>query len=127
MKLIYVASPYAGDVKKNIEFAKKACRHVMNEGHAFFAPHLLYPQFLNDKNPAERQSGLNMGLAMLTRCDELWCYGGRISPGMLLEIQEASRIGIPIRRVMEQENVFVIGRVKNSAQVEVPTLAMGIS
>lgn len=127
MKLIYVASPYAGDVKKNIEFAKKACRHVMNEGHAFFAPHLLYPQFLNDKNPAERQAGLNMGLAILTRCDELWCYGGRISPGMLLEIQEASRIGIPIRRVMEQENVFVIGRVKNSAQVEVPTLAMGIS
>lgn len=127
MKLIYVASPYAGDVKKNIEFAKKACSHVMNEGHAFFAPHLLYPQFLNDENPDERKAGLNMGLAMLTRCDELWCYGDRISPGMLLEIQEASRIGIPIRRVMEQENVFVIGRVKNSVQVEAPTLAMGIS
>lgn len=36
MKLIYMASPYAGDIEKNTEFAKKACRHVMNEGHAFF-------------------------------------------------------------------------------------------
>ncbi len=36
MKLIYVASPYSGDIEKNIEFIKKACRHVMNEGHAFF-------------------------------------------------------------------------------------------
>ena len=43
MKIIYVASPYAGDTQKNTEFAKKACRHVMNEGHAFFVPHLLYP------------------------------------------------------------------------------------
>ena len=38
--------------------------HVMNEGHAFFAPHLLYPQLLDDSNPQERQAGLDMGLAM---------------------------------------------------------------
>jgi len=39
MNLIYVASPYAGDIERNTEFAKKACWFVMNEGHAFFAPH----------------------------------------------------------------------------------------
>ena len=48
MKLIYVASPYAGDIERNTEFAKNACRFVMNEGYAFFAPHLLYPQVLNE-------------------------------------------------------------------------------
>ena len=95
MKLIYVASPYAGDIEQNTAFARKACRHVMNEGHAFFAPHLLYPQLLEDSNPQERQLGLDMGLAMLPRCDELWCYGDRISHGMHLEIEEAVRIGIP--------------------------------
>lgn len=127
MKLIYMAaSPYAGDIEKNTEFAKRACRHVMNEGHAFFAPHLLYTQILNDANPRERQAGLAMGLAVLPHCDELWCYGERISHGMLLEIQEADRLGIPVRRVMEQEQDFVIGKVKTNVQAETPVLSMGM-
>lgn len=126
MKLIYMASPYAGDIEKNTEFAKRACRHVMNEGHAFFAPHLLYPQLLNDANPQERQTGLAMGLAVLPRCDELWCYGEHISHGMLLEIQEADRLGIPVRRVMEQEQGFVISSVKTHVKTEMPGLSMGM-
>ena len=124
MKLIYVASPYAGDIEQNTEFARKACRHVMNEGHAFFAPHLLYPQLLDDSNPQERQAGLDMGLAMLPRCDELWCYGDRISYGMHLEIEEAVRIGIPVRRVMEQENGLAIGTAKGTEPAEAPQQAM---
>ena len=124
MKLIYVASPYAGDIEQNTEFARKACRHVMSEGHAFFAPHLLYPQLLDDSKPQERQAGLDMGLAMLPRCDELWCYGDRISFGMHLEIEEAVRLGIPVRRVMEQETGFIIGSVKNTVPAEAPTQAM---
>lgn len=126
MKLIYMASPYAGDIEKNTKFAKRACRHVMNEGHAFFAPHLLYPQLLNDANPQERQAGLAMGLAVLPRCDELWCYGEHISHGMLLEIQEADRLGISVCRVMEQEQGFVIGNVKANVKTEMPSLSMGM-
>ena len=124
MKLIYVASPYAGDIEQNTEYARRACRHVMNEGHAFFAPHLLYPQLLDDSKPQERQIGLDMGLSMLPRCDELWCYGDRISHGMHLEIEEAVRIGIPVRRVMELENGFAISRAKNTEPAEAPQQAM---
>ena len=129
MKLIYVASPYAGDVEKNTKFAKEACRHVMNEGHAFFAPHLLYPAILDDSKPEQRQAGLDMGLAMLEHCDELWCYGERISHGMMQEIQEAERLGIPTRRVLEQENGFVIGRARGNQQAGAPamTMASGIT
>ena len=126
MKLIYVASPYAGDIEKNTEFAKRACRHVMSEGHAFFAPHLLYPAILDEHQPEQRQLGLDMGIAMLSRCDELWCYGGHTSPGMHLEIEEAGRLGIPVRRVTEQENGFAIGRVKNNAQAEASLVAIGM-
>ena len=32
MKLIYVASPYAGDVERNVEYAKQACHAVMKKG-----------------------------------------------------------------------------------------------
>ena len=99
MKLIYVASPYAGDTERNIEYAKQACRTVMDSGHAFFAPHLLYPAMLDDGIPQERQLGINMGLAMLSRCDELWAFGDRISDGMQSELREAERLGIPIRRM----------------------------
>lgn len=55
MKVIFVASPYAGDIKKNTKFAKEACRHVINEGHAFFVPHLRYPNLLWESEPAKRQ------------------------------------------------------------------------
>ena len=99
MKLIYVASPYAGDIKRNVEFAKQACRHVMEQGHAFFAPHLLYPQLLDDSDPQERQFGLDMGLTMLSKCDGLWAFGDHISLGMYAEIDEAKRLGIPVQRI----------------------------
>lgn len=126
MKIIYVASPYTGDVQKNTEFAKRACRHVMEQGHAFFAPHLLYPNLLCESVPAERQLALDMGITMLSACDELWCYGNRISQGMMAEITEAERLGIPIRRVMEQDNNFVIGKVKGNKHAEAPIPAMAI-
>ena len=103
MKLIYIASPYAGDIAKNTEFATKACRHVMEQGHAFFAPHLLYPQILDDSNPQERQAGINMGLVMIPKCDELWVFGNKITSGMEAEIEMAKQLGIPIRHVSAEQ------------------------
>lgn len=105
MKLIYVASPYAGDIEKNVEYAKEACRTVMESGNAFFAPHLLYPSVLDDAVPEERQLGIDMGLTMLSRCDELWAFGPRISAGMQAEIEEADRLGIPARRMEISEEM----------------------
>ena len=99
MKLIYVASPYSGDVENNRQYAKQACRFVAELGHAFFAPHLLYPEILNDADPHERQMGLDMGLVVLSRCDELWAFGETISPGMQGELAEAKRLGLPIQYI----------------------------
>jgi len=106
MKLIYVASPYAGDIERNIEYAKEACRTVMENGNAFFAPHLLYPAVLDDAVPAERQLGIDMGLTMLSKCDELWVFGPRISAAMQAEMEEADRLGIPIRRMEISEDML---------------------
>lgn len=123
MKIIYVASPYAGDIERNTAFAKTGCHHVMEQGHGFFCPHLFYPNILDEHNSKERQLGLDMGLAMLKNCDELWCYGEYISPGMMAEIEEAQRLSIPICRVMECEQGFQIGKIKNQAhQIEMGTL-----
>lgn len=101
MKLIYVASPYAGDVEANVRYAEEACRYVMGQGCAFFAPHLLYPAILDDSIPAERALGMSMGLLMLGKCDELWAFGPRVSTGMQAEIDEAARLGIPVRKITQ--------------------------
>lgn len=99
MKLVYICSPYAGDIESNVGFAKAACHYAMRQGCAPVAVHLLYPQFLDDATPSEREAGIRMGLRVLAACEELWVCGTHISSGMRQEIAEAKRLGIPIRYV----------------------------
>lgn len=103
MKLVYICSPYAGDIESNTRFAKAACRYAAEHGFAPVAVHLLYPQILDDSIPAQREIGIRMGLRVLASCDELWICGSRISHGMSCEIAEAERLGIPIRRITEEQ------------------------
>lgn len=98
-KIVYIASPYAGDVEGNVEFAKAACRLAMEEGNIPVAAHLLYPQMLDDTVPEQRELGIQMGLKLLEACSELWLCGSRISSGMQEELKEAWRQGIPVRRI----------------------------
>ena len=102
-KLVYIASPYAGDVESNVLFAKDACRYAIQQGAAPVAAHLLYPQLLDDRIPEEREAGLRMGLRVLEACDELWLCGEHISVGMQKELEAAERLGIPVRRISGQE------------------------
>ena len=94
--LIYVASAYSGDVKENSERAKRYCVHVINEGGVPIAPHLLFTQFLDDSVPHERKLGLDLGLKLLERCDEVWVFGD-VSEGMKREIEKAEELNKPIR------------------------------
>ncbi|MGX8699913.1 DUF7768 domain-containing protein [Caproiciproducens sp.] len=103
MKQVYICSPYAGNIEENIRFAKAACRYAMKQGCAPIAPHLLYPQFLNDTIPMEREAGIQMGLRVLASCEELWVCGSRISEGMEKEIAEAKQLGIPVRRISAEQ------------------------
>lgn len=115
-KLIYIASPYAGEIEQNVAFARKACRHAIQLGHTPIAVHLLYPQMLDDSNPVEREAGLRLGRRVLEVCDELWVCGGRISSGMAHEIAEAERLGIPIRSITIPE--------MEAEQAEVPQMGV---
>ena len=97
---IYVASRYAGDVAKNVADAARACRYVAKQKKIPVASHLMYPNMgFDDSNPEERELCCLFGLALLAVCDEVWCFteGGRISEGMQGEIDEAKRLGIPVK------------------------------
>ena len=102
-KLVYIASPYAGDVQENILAAQNACRYAMAQGAVPIAVHLMYPQILDDSSPGDREAGLQIGIRVLKACDELWLCGDRISAGMQRELDAAVQLGIPVRRISCQE------------------------
>jgi len=87
MKKVFVCSPYSGDIEENTKRAASYCRKEIMDGNVPFAPHLLYPQILDEHNPEERKLGISLGLEMMKHCDELRVCGGSITEGMLIEIQ----------------------------------------
>ena len=101
-KKVYVASPFAGDVPTNVKNARKYCRYTAAKKRIPIASHLLFPQFLRDSVPFERELGTLFGLALLAICDELWVFGKKASPGMVAEIDEAKRLQKPIRFFTEE-------------------------
>lgn len=87
--IVYICSPYARDVATNVENARRYSRFAVDNGCIPFAPHLLFPQFLDDNNPKERQLGLFFGNALMSKCAEVWVFGSNISAGMETEIKRA--------------------------------------
>lgn len=96
--LVYICSPYAGEVEYNISRAQGYCRLAVSKGYIPLAPHLHYPQFMDEDNREQRQLGLFFALVLLGKCDEMWVFGSRISEGMAKELEAAERRGIFIRR-----------------------------
>jgi hypothetical protein len=99
--IIYVCSPYSGDVAGNVEKAKRYSRFVVDEGGIPITPHLYMPSFL--KEESERDLAIFMDLELLTRCSEVWVFGEVLSAGMQIEIDRAQQKGKTIRYVGEEE------------------------
>ena len=99
---VFICSPYAGDVECNIENARRYLLFAVKKGAIPFAPHLLYPQVMDDADPGQRELGIEFSLAFLSRCDALWVFGGRVSQGMRAEIIKAMRRGMTIRFFNDQ-------------------------
>ena len=105
-KLVYICSPLrpilnteperTEELNTNIKLARDACTLAVYRGFLPVAPHLYFPQFLNDDVAAERNLGLDMGKALLRQCTQLWIISPRISGGMSAEIKEAQKCGIPV-------------------------------
>ena len=99
--LVYIASPFAGDVLKNIEKACGYCKFSVDKGVIPLAPHLHFPQFMDDGDAEQRELGLSFALILLGKCDRLWAFGSP-SEGMKREIARAKKKGIPIHYYNER-------------------------
>lgn len=92
MKLVLVESPFAGNVQRNILYARACLRDCLLRGEAPFASHLLYTQkgVLGDSIPEERALGIDAGLSWGKKADYTVVYTDHgISSGMEYGIQAA--------------------------------------
>ena len=96
-KIVYVCSPYSGNISLNTERAKIYSRMAVDRGAIPVTPHLYLPFILQEET--ERDAAIEMDLALLRRCDELWAFGSQISAGMQREMKEAEKLGIPVQRI----------------------------
>ena len=99
MRLVIIESPFAGDVEKNIRYARACVRDSLLRGEAPIASHLLYSQegILNDDVPVERQHGIDAGLAWRTVAQASVVYTDLgISKGMEYGIKAAQDAGVPV-------------------------------
>lgn len=94
-KKVFICSPFRGDVEGNSVKVAGYCRMAYEGGHLPIAPHLLFPQFLNEDSLKERTDGISMGLELLLGCDEMWVFE-ETTEGMEQEIRFAVEHGIHI-------------------------------
>jgi len=100
---IFVCSPYRGDVKNNVKNAQDYCKWVVKQGHIPFAPHLIYPQFLDDNVESERNAGIQAGKTFMLDCDAVWVFGSKMTSGMKHEVNYAQENDIEVRFFHDEE------------------------
>lgn len=101
---MYVSSPYAGDVETNVKNAKRYSRFAVDENSIPVTLHLLYTQFMDDGNEAEREMAMHFNYVLLGKCTEVWVFGGVISRGIAREISVAKKRIMKIRLFTQDLN-----------------------
>jgi hypothetical protein len=99
MKRVVLESPFAGDVEKNIAYARACVADCLRRGEAAIASHLLYtqPGILDDTKPEERKLGIEAGFTWNILAETIVVYQDRgMSRGMNAGIELAQKNGIPV-------------------------------
>lgn len=89
--LVYICSPYRGDIKENVRNARAFSRFAVEKNTIPFTPHLLFPQFMDDEDKVERELAMFMNTIFLRKCQEVWVLDEYISEGMSEEIRLAQK------------------------------------
>jgi hypothetical protein len=89
---VILESPYSGNIKKNVKYARLCVKDSILRGESPLASHLLYTQegILNDEKKSEREIGVAMGLEWLPSADLQVFY---TDYGMSKGMKEAEAIG----------------------------------
>ena len=96
--LVYICSPYSyGCINDNIENARRYSRFAVDTHYVPIAPHLLFPQFMDDSDDPDPNTAMFMNMILMTKCAEVWVFGNNITKGMAAEIRRANETQKPVR------------------------------
>lgn len=99
MKRVILESPFAGDIKKNIAYARCATKDCLLRGEAPMVSHLLYtqPGVLDDSVADQRTLGIEAGLVWGPAAEATVVYADLgMSRGMTGGIERANKEGRPV-------------------------------
>ena len=98
-KLVFVCSPYSGNIKENTRIAAEICKVIYSKTTFLpVAPHLYFPQFLDDNVQADRDAGIKYGLELMDKCEAVIavCDNRTVSAGMKKELEYAEKHNKPV-------------------------------
>lgn len=90
-KKVFICSPYHSDPEFNTRLARAACAYVFDRGDFPVAPHLFFPQFIEDDG-FTRDWGIEAGHEIMKACDEMLVIlieDANLSDGMKRDIDYA--------------------------------------
>lgn len=99
MKRVILESPFAGNVERNVAYAKLCMKEMLEFDEAPIASHLLWtlPGLLDDNNPEQRRLGIAAGHAWLAGAEGVVFYVDfGISKGMEIGIERARAAGVAV-------------------------------
>ena len=95
--LVIIESPYMGNVKSNVAYARKCMSDSLLRGESPFASHLLYTQVLDDTKEIERLTGMSRAFNWYRHADLMAVYTDKgLSKGMEMGMEVAEKLKIKI-------------------------------
>lgn len=109
---VVLESPYAGDVERNLKYARECLKDSLTRGESPIASHLLYTQegVLNDEIKEDREKGIHAGLDWLSVAEKHVFYVDYgISKGMSYAFEYAKKHKLPyeFRFIYEQKTKLI--------------------
>lgn len=100
-----------GNIAENVRKAQAFCAAAIASHAIPVCPHYFFSKLLDERYPADRNLGIEMGIELLKKCDEIWVFG-EPSEGMRAEIEEAKSLRLPvvtvpqsaINKILKKEN-----------------------
>ena len=104
--LVIIESPYMGNVKSNVAYARKCMSDSLLRGESPFASHLLYTQVLDDTKDIDRLTGMSRAFNWYRHADLMAVYIDKgISNGMKMGMEVAEKLGIEmVYRTLDGNN-----------------------
>ena len=107
MKVVYIAGPYRGrsraEVELNIQVARKVGVMAARAGWSPLIPHANTGHLDEVAPDLSEEFWLEATLELMRRCDAvLLCPGWQVSTGTRAEIREAKALGLPVYESLDQ-------------------------